>query len=180
MVVPVIRVHWMVFFFFSSRRRHTRYWRDWSSDVCSSDLEVLEGRDDHLAGDVAGRVSPHAVGHGQQPGPGVDRVLVVAADQTAVGAGGVAQRETHRTLLTSARSLPMVGTVVVSVVVSTVISAAPGRSGRCGSAGPEPPAEDPAPAAGRGRSRWSSRGPRRTTVPHGWSAARAGSWRSRR
>src|SRR3712207_6972882 len=24
---------------FSSRRRHTRYWRDWSSDVCSSDLE---------------------------------------------------------------------------------------------------------------------------------------------
>src|SRR3712207_8854145 len=28
-----------VFFFFSSRRRHTRYWRDWSSDVCSSDLK---------------------------------------------------------------------------------------------------------------------------------------------
>src|SRR3712207_4804713 len=31
-----IRVYY--FFFFSSRRRHTRYWRDWSSDVCSSDL----------------------------------------------------------------------------------------------------------------------------------------------
>src|SRR5215203_1752185 len=29
-----------MFFFFSSRRRHTRYWRDWSSDVCSSDLTV--------------------------------------------------------------------------------------------------------------------------------------------
>src|SRR5215203_6754426 len=29
------------FFFFSSRRRHTRYWRDWSSDVCSSDLGLL-------------------------------------------------------------------------------------------------------------------------------------------
>src|SRR5207253_6278897 len=30
-------------FFFSSRRRHTRWPRDWSSDVCSSDLghEVL-------------------------------------------------------------------------------------------------------------------------------------------
>src|SRR3712207_8519977 len=28
-------------FFFSSRRRHTRYWRDWSSDVCSSDLFIL-------------------------------------------------------------------------------------------------------------------------------------------
>src|SRR6266852_6490783 len=28
----------MCFFFFSSRRRHTRCYRDWSSDVCSSDL----------------------------------------------------------------------------------------------------------------------------------------------
>src|SRR5436309_16140512 len=27
-----------MFFFFSSRRRHTRFSRDWSSDVCSSDL----------------------------------------------------------------------------------------------------------------------------------------------
>src|SRR6266699_7070489 len=30
----------MVFFFFSSRRRHTRCGRDWSSDVCSSDLRA--------------------------------------------------------------------------------------------------------------------------------------------
>src|SRR2546422_5993685 len=30
-----------VFFFFSSRRRHTRCSRDWSSDVCSSDLRVI-------------------------------------------------------------------------------------------------------------------------------------------
>src|SRR3712207_2717449 len=29
-------------FFFSSRRRHTRYWRDWSSDVCSSDLKMSD------------------------------------------------------------------------------------------------------------------------------------------
>src|SRR5699024_11590954 len=29
------------FFFFSSRRRHTRSKRDWSSDVCSSDLPVM-------------------------------------------------------------------------------------------------------------------------------------------
>src|SRR5690554_7349889 len=28
-------------FFFSSRRRHTRCGRDWSSDVCSSDLDVF-------------------------------------------------------------------------------------------------------------------------------------------
>src|SRR5256885_12243417 len=35
------------FFFFSSRRRHTRLQGDWSSDVCSSDLglsHVMEGR----------------------------------------------------------------------------------------------------------------------------------------
>src|SRR5699024_12280703 len=30
-------------FFFSSRRRHTRSKRDWSSDVCSSDLKILYG-----------------------------------------------------------------------------------------------------------------------------------------
>src|SRR5690554_6985307 len=29
---------WYIFFFFSSRRRHTRCGRDWSSDVCFSDL----------------------------------------------------------------------------------------------------------------------------------------------
>src|SRR3712207_7295086 len=43
--------------FFSSRRRHTRYWRDWSSDVCSSDLgkygcnfdwDCMESRDSFL------------------------------------------------------------------------------------------------------------------------------------
>src|SRR5688572_32178847 len=30
------------FFFFSSRRRHTRFDCDWSSDVCSSDLTVVD------------------------------------------------------------------------------------------------------------------------------------------
>src|SRR5207302_7897521 len=34
------------FFFFSSRRRHTRFSRDWSSDVCSSDLVVDRIHDD--------------------------------------------------------------------------------------------------------------------------------------
>src|SRR5690606_39378490 len=46
-------------FFFSSRRRHTRFSRDWSSDVCSSDLmtqspevrqllPLLPAEDEHL------------------------------------------------------------------------------------------------------------------------------------
>src|SRR3712207_4392443 len=42
--------HWSALF--SSRRRHTRYWRDWSSDVCSSDLEIY-----HLK--AAGRPNWH-------------------------------------------------------------------------------------------------------------------------
>src|SRR5256885_12190444 len=33
-----------LFFFFSSRRRHTRLQGDWSSDVCSSDLAVSSAR----------------------------------------------------------------------------------------------------------------------------------------
>src|SRR5690625_7834032 len=41
-----------LFFFFSSRRRHTRWPRDWSSDVCSSDLHGLvhDLRDDARTG----------------------------------------------------------------------------------------------------------------------------------
>src|SRR5690625_5744343 len=39
----VVALYTRCFFFFSSRRRHTRWPRDWSSDVCSSDL-VLRGR----------------------------------------------------------------------------------------------------------------------------------------
>src|SRR2546426_5556820 len=35
----------MSFFFFSSRRRHTRLQGDWSSDVCSSDLPAREEED---------------------------------------------------------------------------------------------------------------------------------------
>src|SRR5947209_18746600 len=39
-----LRLAWVAIgFFFSSRRRHTRYWRDWSSDVCSSDLSSFPG-----------------------------------------------------------------------------------------------------------------------------------------
>src|SRR5215208_7876583 len=52
-------------FFFSSRRRHTRWPRDWSSDVCSSDLE----RGD-LAGDRGLRESERFGGCGEGPGLG--------------------------------------------------------------------------------------------------------------
>src|SRR5438445_12465226 len=49
------------FFFFSSRRRHTRYWRDWSSDVCSSDLDNRSREQDAgplFAGTVVAQTEP--------------------------------------------------------------------------------------------------------------------------
>src|SRR5690606_40431672 len=46
--------------FFSSRRRHTRFSRDWSSDVCSSDLRAAlvlpDGREEVFEGVMRGRL----------------------------------------------------------------------------------------------------------------------------
>src|SRR5690606_23750860 len=50
------------FFFFSSRRRHTRFSRDWSSDVCSSDLyyfEAAEASFELLLQKAVGRYRPY-------------------------------------------------------------------------------------------------------------------------
>src|SRR5215203_22514 len=56
-------LHAKVFFFFSSRRRHTSYWRDWSSDVCSSDLPSGRGWPCGVVWDLAVAVPPpRAVG----------------------------------------------------------------------------------------------------------------------
>src|SRR5690348_18080261 len=50
-----------VFFFFSSRRRHTRWTGDWSSDVCSSDLLA------HLVARRAIRTDRRAHRHATMP-----------------------------------------------------------------------------------------------------------------
>src|SRR3712207_7857558 len=51
-----------LYFFFSSRRRHTGYWRDWSSDVCSSDLQVVgEAGDGARAVELAETLRPDLV-----------------------------------------------------------------------------------------------------------------------
>src|SRR6266699_6267177 len=47
-----------VFFFFSSRRRHTRCGRDWSSDVCSSDLGPVQVPVEGTAADDRNPTSP--------------------------------------------------------------------------------------------------------------------------
>src|SRR2546429_3782873 len=85
----------MLVFFFSSRRRHTRCSRDWSSDVCSSDLTQT------TIDDVAGVLRTNAVG-GLRPRTtaGIDgssrtqrnQVLVVAAVQGEVVDDFVADR----------------------------------------------------------------------------------------
>src|SRR6266481_6686321 len=63
-------------FFFSSRRRHTRWNCDWSSDVCSSDLIAVTRHRDEMAGRAA--VDARGVGlHAlQQRGPRMPALLV--------------------------------------------------------------------------------------------------------
>src|SRR5438132_8319901 len=48
------------FFFFSSRRRHTRSLCDWSSDVCSSDLEPVPTQGGRRRGERGGRLGGDA------------------------------------------------------------------------------------------------------------------------
>src|SRR5206468_6630702 len=52
-----IKVTWIMRFFFSSRRRHTRSDRDWSSDVCSSDLWKDTYATLHMWTQVVGKVA---------------------------------------------------------------------------------------------------------------------------
>src|SRR5690606_40548037 len=56
-------------FFFSSRRRHTRFSRDWSSDVCSSDLAAP--RAGTMVGGRAGPPDPAAERGGAPRAPSV-------------------------------------------------------------------------------------------------------------
>src|SRR5947209_16809362 len=74
-----------MFFFFSSRRRHTRYWRDWSSDVCSSDLTTsgmafkIHGRvgDSPIIG--AGLFVDNEVGAATSTGVGEEVIRIVGS-----------------------------------------------------------------------------------------------------
>src|SRR2546429_4395910 len=57
----IIKMLSCYFFFFSSRRRHTRCSRDWSSDVCSSDLVLVEDVVDRKRLVAHGRVGDASV-----------------------------------------------------------------------------------------------------------------------
>src|SRR2546422_11012077 len=60
----------LFFFFFSSRRRHTRCSRDWSSDVCSSDLmqETFRALIAEMGGEVFSPMPTAEQGYGLATG----------------------------------------------------------------------------------------------------------------
>src|SRR5256886_11256645 len=64
--VNVPEVLTCLFFFLSSRRRHTRFDCDWSSDVCSSDLDKIGHGVDRSCSALDGQRVPLA-GQGSQP-----------------------------------------------------------------------------------------------------------------
>src|ERR1035437_10515804 len=94
MRVPHRQPHSLIFyFFFSSRRRHTRYWRDWSSDLCSSDLveqQNFEIRKDVLKyDDVLNRQRKVIYGERRTVLEGADlhEQIREMGDEVAAGAG---------------------------------------------------------------------------------------------
>src|SRR5690606_28721892 len=64
-------------FFFSSRRRHTRFSRDWSSDVCSSDLNDLAATDVTFGFQTAVEVATDAIGRLHSTAEAHQRAMVV-------------------------------------------------------------------------------------------------------
>src|SRR5256885_2752524 len=64
--------HYQVLFFFSSRRRHTRLQGDWSSDVCSSDLQHRVPAPGAAQRELAAAAAPAAHLRGQQRSHGHD------------------------------------------------------------------------------------------------------------
>src|SRR5215475_2669334 len=71
------------FFFFSSRRRHTRFSRDWSSDVCSSDLPDARHRTRYPRGSFAAAGGPDL---GMARAKGLGRVGLWLVAVAALGA----------------------------------------------------------------------------------------------
>src|SRR5256886_12534094 len=87
-----------LFFFFSSRRRHTRFDCDWSSDVCSSDL--LAGAPTTPLPRVPGK--PGADHHKRSVGAGIALWVMVLA----IGLGGPGLYAYKKGLLFFVRATP--------------------------------------------------------------------------
>src|SRR5690606_40484787 len=88
-------------FFFSSRRRHTRFSRDWSSDVCSSDLNleaVVPGVDDRGIGVDKYRLESDA------KLPNLVRAILFAAIEDAGNASDISLIEVTTTVMQIGRA----------------------------------------------------------------------------
>src|SRR5690606_41334669 len=98
-------------FFFSSRRRHTRFSRDWSSDVCSSDLlnqgitdmnfqprglndQALQGPASYQAEVEAARALLET--HPTWNGVTAEAVARMRSEERRVGKGSRGRRRAHR------------------------------------------------------------------------------------
>src|SRR3989440_3932337 len=82
------------YFFFSSRRRHTRSDRDWSSDVCSSDLPLAR---DRLRRTLSGTACPWSPDFPlRSTFRHWTRAAVRPTDQAGVGWGGPRVKEIGR------------------------------------------------------------------------------------
>src|SRR3712207_9470522 len=96
------RTHSGFCFFFSSRRRHTRYWRDWSSDVCSSDLRGQQrhpgGGRRHLGGGhlgSLGQLGGHRRGRGFGQRHQIGRASWRERGEISVGAVSLKKKKNH-------------------------------------------------------------------------------------
>src|SRR5690606_39970487 len=100
-------------FFFSSRRRHTIFSRDWSSDVCSSDLPFVDGN--KRTGTVAALVFLDWNGFMFEARPGVLSDLTLAVTSSAIGKREIAEFfEVH--CRSEERRVGKVGGTMVSTV----------------------------------------------------------------
>src|SRR6266700_6706451 len=100
----------LCFFFFSSRRRHTIFSRDWSSDVCSSDLAIEAGEherpyDTPLLGGLVPRGPAGRTGRTDRTGRPGQSAASGRADglaETAAQAGVPANRSTDDEVIAEA------------------------------------------------------------------------------
>src|SRR5690606_40657350 len=158
-------------FLFSSRRRHTRFSRDWSSDVCSSDLgdeEPAVGAG-HPAGEgevERGVIGVHGRSRGSADGPAVVREqdhLVAQVDghrtswavgRWVRGAGDrsvAAARRRHVTVAATTTAAAVAAATAVSVdrrwpvVRATASHATPHTRAAAGASRPPPTTASPTP-----------------------------------